>query len=89
MLALVLAYLAGPLAVLGLPLHGDTLTATLGAVAWMLSGLAYLPTIRLYRLAPWRALGLPLAALFYGAIPPSPAVAHRPGPGGPRKGRTY
>lgn len=89
MLALVVTYLAGPLAVLGLPLHGDNLTATLGAVAWMLSGLAYLPTIRLYRLAPWRALGLPLAALLYGAMTLSSAVAHWRGRGGAWKGRTY
>ena len=89
MLALVVAYLAGPLAVLGLPFHGDNLTATLGAVAWMLSGLAYLPTIRLYRLATWRALGLPLAALLYGAMTLSSAVAHWRGRGGAWKGRTY
>ncbi len=89
MLALVVTYLAGPLAVLGLPLHGDNLTATLGAVAWMLSGLAYLPTIRLYRLAPWRGLGLPLAALLYGAMTLSSAVAHWRGRGGAWKGRTY
>ena len=89
MLALVVTYLAGPLAVLGLALHGDSLTATLGAVAWMLSGLAYLPTIRLYGLAPWKALGLPLAALFYGAMTLSSAVAHWRGRGGAWKGRTY
>ena len=89
MLALVLAYLAGPLAVLGLGLHGDNPTATLGAVAWMLSGLAYLPTIRLYGLAPWKALGLPLAALLYGAMTISSAVAHWRGRGGAWKGRSY
>jgi hopene-associated glycosyltransferase HpnB len=89
MLAMVLTYLAGPLAVLLLPFHGDNLTATLGAVAWMLSGLAYLPTIRLYRLAPWQALGLPLAALLYGAMTISSAVAHWRGRGGAWKGRTY
>jgi hopene-associated glycosyltransferase HpnB len=89
MLALVVTYLAGPLAVLGLPLHGDNLTATLGAVAWMLSGLAYLPTVRLYGLAPWKALGLPLAALLYGAMTISSAVAHWRGRGGAWKGRTY
>ncbi len=87
MLALVLTYLAGPLAVLLLPLHGDILTATPGAVAWMLSSLAYLPTIRLYRLAPWRALGLPLAALLYGAMTLSSAVAHWRGRDGAGAGR--
>jgi len=89
MLALLVTYLAGPLAVLGLALHGDNLTATLGAVAWMLSGLAYLPTIRLYGLAPWKSLGLPLAALLYGAMTVSSAIAHWRGRGGAWKGRTY
>jgi hopene-associated glycosyltransferase HpnB len=89
MLALVVVYLAGPLAVLLMPLHGDNLTTTLGAVAWMLSGLAYLPTIRLYGLAPWKALGLPLAALLYGAMTLNSAVAHWRGRGGAWKGRTY
>ncbi len=45
--------------------------------------------IRLYRLAPWRALGLPLAALLYGAMTVSSAVAHWRGRGGAWKGRTY
>jgi hopene-associated glycosyltransferase HpnB len=42
-LGLALTYLAGPLAVLAHPLHGDNLTSSLGAVAWVLAGLAYLP----------------------------------------------
>jgi hypothetical protein len=50
-LGMALIYLAGPLAVLLLPLHGSTLAGSLGAVAWMLSGLAYLPTVRLYGFA--------------------------------------
>jgi hopene-associated glycosyltransferase HpnB len=88
-LGLGLTYLAGPLAVLLFPLHGSNLTASLGAVAWMLSGLAYLPTVRLYRLPAWRTLGLPLAAIVYGAITIASAIAHWRGKGGAWKGRTY
>ena len=84
-----LAYLAGPAAVLLLAFHGDPLTGTLGAVAWMLSGLAYLPTLRLYGLPAWQALGLPLAALLYGAMTVNSAVNHWRGRGGSWKGRTY
>jgi len=88
-LGMALAYLAGPLAVLLYPLHGDNLAGTLGAVAWMLSGLAYLPTARLYGLAAWQTLGLPLAALLYGAMTVGSAIAHWRGRGGAWKGRTY
>jgi len=37
----------------------------LGACAWLLMSLLYLPTIRFYRLSPVRAATLPLTALFY------------------------
>jgi hopene-associated glycosyltransferase HpnB len=84
-----LIYLAGPLALLLSPLHGDPLTNSLGAVAWSLSGLAYLPTVRLYRLPGWQALGLPLAAFFYGVMTIDSAIAHWRGRGGAWKGRTY
>lgn len=50
---------------------------------------AYLPTVRLYRRAGWQALGLPLAALLYGAMTVHSALAHRRGRGGAWKGRTY
>lgn len=86
---LALAYLAGPLAVLTLPLHGDAVAACLGAVAWALSALAYLPTLRLYGLPGWQAAGLPLAALLYGAMTLDSARAHWRGQGGAWKGRTY
>jgi hopene-associated glycosyltransferase HpnB len=89
LLGLALAYLTGPLAVLSLPFHGDNLTGSLGAVAWMLAGLAYLPTIHLYGLSPWRALCLPFAALIYGAMTIDSAIAHWRGRGGAWKGRTY
>ncbi len=84
-----LVYLAGPIAVLGFPWHQDPLAATLGAVAWMLSSFAYLPTLKLYGKPAWQALGLPLAAAFYTAMTISSAIAHWRGRGGHWKGRSY
>jgi hopene-associated glycosyltransferase HpnB len=89
MLAMAVTYLAGPLALFLSPLHGDNLAGNLGAIAWMLSAIAYLPTIRLYNRPVWEAAGLPLAALLYGAMTLSSAVAHWRGRGGAWKGRTY
>ena len=42
-----------------------TVPALLGATAWLLMTLSYLPVLRLYRLNPLWALALPLAAVFY------------------------
>ena len=86
---LALAYLAGPLAVLGWPLHGQAGAAALGALAWGLSALAYRPTGRLYGRGPAHALSLPLAALFYAAMTLDSARAHLAGRGGAWKGRSY
>lgn len=84
-----LAYLAGPLAVLALPAHGDRLAAGLGALAWLMAAAVYVPTVRLYGRAGWQALGLPLAALLYGLMTVHSALAHWRGRGGGWKGRTY
>lgn len=82
-------YLAGPIAVLGFSWHGDPRAAALGAVAWMLSGLAYLPTLRLYGKPPWQALALPVAAAIYSVMTLASAIAHWRGRGGQWKGRSY
>jgi len=82
-------YLAGPLLVLLLPLHGEGGAAALGAVAWALSAVAYLPTLRLYGGDEARAFALPLAAVFYMAMTIDSALAHLIGRGGAWKGRTY
>jgi hypothetical protein len=49
--------------------------------------LAYLPTLRLYRLAGYRSLTLPLAALLFVAMTVDSAVRYRRGAGGLWKGR--
>jgi len=88
-LGMALVYLAGPLALLAWPLHGDVVAALLGGGAWGLSAGAYWPTLRLYGLGPARALTLPLAALLYTAMTIDSARAHAIGRGGLWKGRFH
>jgi hypothetical protein len=48
----------------------------------------YLPVLRLYRLSPLRAPGLPLIALLYAAMTVDSARRHHAGRGAEWKGRT-
>lgn len=88
-IGMALIYLAGPIAVLGWSWHGDVLASLTGAAAWGLMTLAYLPTIRAYKLPEVSAIALPLAAFFYTAMTIDSARAHIQGRGGAWKGRTY
>lgn len=84
-----IVYLAGPVAALTLPLHGDAVTAGVGALGWGLAAFAYLPVLRFYGLSPLRALSLPAAAAIYTAMTIASARAHARGRGAAWKGRTY
>jgi hopene-associated glycosyltransferase HpnB len=59
-----------------------------GVTAWAAMSVTYLPMLRLYRLSPLRAPGLPLIALLYSAMTISSARRHHAGRGGEWKGRT-
>jgi hopene-associated glycosyltransferase HpnB len=59
-----------------------------GLAAWLLMAITYVPTLRLYRLGPFRAFGLPLVAMMYLAMTVDSARRHRRGSGGSWKGRT-
>jgi hopene-associated glycosyltransferase HpnB len=59
----------------------------LGAVAWLLMIVSYVPVLRLYRLSPPWALALPLAAIFYMGATFHSAVKYWSGRGGQWKGR--
>ncbi|HEX5079855.1 MAG TPA: glycosyltransferase [Geminicoccaceae bacterium] len=85
--AMLTLYLAPPLAVIAWPLHGDEAIEALGLAAWLCMTLAYLPTVRLYRLPPHWTLTLPLAAGLYTAMTMDSAWRHRRGKGGQWKGR--
>ncbi len=82
-------YLVPPLALLLYPLHGAGAAALCGLAAWLGMGLAYFPTLRLYRQSPAMGLTLPLAGLVYTAMTLDAARRHRRGEGGAWKGRTH
>jgi hopene-associated glycosyltransferase HpnB len=71
---------------------GATGTAALtfgaGLAGWALMSLSYLPMLRLYRLSPLRAPGLPLIALLYAAMTADSARRHYAGRGAEWRGRT-
>jgi hypothetical protein len=69
---------------------GATAAVTLGAglAGWALMSLSYLPMLRLYRLSPLRAPGLPLIALLYAAMTADSARRHYAGRGAEWRGRT-
>jgi hypothetical protein len=57
------------------------------AAAWLLMIVSYTPVLRLYRLSPFWALALPLAAVFYVGATLHSAVKYWSGRGGQWKGR--
>jgi hopene-associated glycosyltransferase HpnB len=59
----------------------------LGALAWLLMSIAYLPAVRYYRLSPLWTPFLPLVAAFYAGCTVHSAIAHWRGRGGFWKGR--
>jgi hopene-associated glycosyltransferase HpnB len=85
------ALLALPPAAAGLAgASGAAAALTLGAglAGWALMSLSYLPMLRLYRLSPLRAPGLPLIALLYAAMTADSARRHYAGRGAQWRGRT-
>ena len=58
-----------------------------GLAGWALMSLSYLPMLRLYRLSPLRAPGLPLIALLYAAMTADSARRHYAGRGAEWRGR--
>jgi hopene-associated glycosyltransferase HpnB len=94
---LLFLYLLPPAgAVIGLAalLAGDgaanpaALAAGAGLAGWALMSLSYLPMLRLYRLSPLRAPGLPLIALLYAAMTTDSARRYYAGRGAEWRGRT-
>lgn len=84
LVGLLLTYIA-PLALLFSP---SMATRILGACAWMLMTLVYLPTVRFYRESPLWAAVLPAAALFYSYATMLSAIRHWLGRGAQWKGRS-
>jgi hopene-associated glycosyltransferase HpnB len=72
----------------GLRPAAAALAAGAGLAGWALMALSYLPMLRLYRLSPLRAPGLPLVALLYAAMTADSARRHYAGAGAQWRGRT-
>jgi hopene-associated glycosyltransferase HpnB len=64
------------------------LAAGAGLAGWALMSLSFVPMLRLYRLSPLRAPGLPLIALLYAAMTADSARRHYAGRGAQWRGRT-
>jgi hopene-associated glycosyltransferase HpnB len=78
-----LTYLAPPL----LTVFGGGIGRVIGLASWVLMTLAFLPTLRLYRLSPAWAVALPAIALLYLLFTFDSAYQHARGRGGSWKGR--
>jgi hopene-associated glycosyltransferase HpnB len=61
--------------------------AAAGLAGWALMTASFIPVLRLYRLSPLRAPGLPVIALLYLAMTVDSARRHHAGRGGEWKGR--
>jgi hopene-associated glycosyltransferase HpnB len=80
---LFLTYLLPP----ALLFSGDRISVVLGAVAWLLMTLVYLPMVRFYGRSWLWALSLPLIACFYLGATVHSAAQYWRGKGGEWKGR--
>jgi hopene-associated glycosyltransferase HpnB len=72
----------------GMSSAAAALAAGAGLAGWALMTLSYLPMLRLYRLSPLRAPGLPLIALLYAGMTADSARRHYAGRGAEWRGRT-
>jgi hypothetical protein len=66
---------------------GDKPAALLGLIAWIISAVVYIPTVRLYRAPLWTAFCLPAIAVFYLIATVESAIRYWTGRGGLWKGR--
>ena len=88
-LGMSLVYLAAPvILLLGFYLESKNLII-ISSLTWLLMAIAYLPTLRLYKLSPLWSLSLPIIALFYNLMTIDSALRHWRGQGGGWKGRVY
>lgn len=75
MAALALVFIVPPAAVA----FGGLVARGLGAAAWTVSAVAYVPAVRHFGLPAWRALTLPVAGVLYGAMTLDSALRHAAG----------
>jgi hopene-associated glycosyltransferase HpnB len=88
LVGLLFLYLLPPVGALAGLAAGAGVAAGAGLAGWALMSLSYLPMLRVYRLSPLRAPGLPLIALLYAAMTADSARRHYAGRGAQWRGRT-
>lgn len=84
---LLLTYVVPPAAVVAGAAAGSPALALLGAAAWLVMALTYVPMLRFYRVPALAALALPITAALYLAMTVDSARRHLVGRGGAWKGR--
>ncbi|HHP7230276.1 MAG TPA: glycosyltransferase [Xenococcaceae cyanobacterium] len=89
LLGMVLVYLTAPIATIFGLITANYAIATMGLAIWLLMSLAYLPTVRLYKLSYLWMFTLPAISIFYGLMTLDSAVKTTQGQGGSWKGRVY
>ena len=82
-LGMALTYLAPPF----LAFFSSGAARLMGIVAWALMAMAFLPTLRFYRMSPLWGIAMPVIALFYMFYTLDSAYQHARGRGGAWKGR--
>jgi hopene-associated glycosyltransferase HpnB len=86
---MIVLYAVPPLAAIGGMLGRRWDVALPGALGWALMSALYVPTLRRFGVAPWKAAALPAAAAFYTAMTIDSARRHARGRGGIWKGRAF
>ncbi len=83
LLGMALTYMAPP----ALTLFASGAAQALGAAAWIMMAVSFVPTLRFYRRSPLWGVILPVIAAFYTAFTIESAIQHWRGRGGAWKGR--
>jgi hopene-associated glycosyltransferase HpnB len=87
--SMTLLYIVPPAATVAGLVRRDARLTVSGTLGWLLMTIAYLPTVRAYRLPAAAALTLPLAAALYTTMTVDSAIAHARKRGGTWKNRSY
>ncbi len=88
LVGLAVLYIAPPALIISFPWHYSLSIAALGAGAWLLMAVAYIPTLRLYAQPLWQAVFLPIAGILYALMTFDSALRYWRGKGGHWKGRS-
>ena len=88
-IGMTLVYLVAPICLILGILTGNWAIVAISVSTWLLMIIAYLPTIKLYKLSLVWAIVLPAIAFLYTLMTIDSAVKHYQGRGGAWKGRTY